>query len=132
MTNKILDKPCNRNDYAEFAIYCNNNNLMIVDKDDYYEAVKIIPTLEELKQQKVMELKQVRNEYKKENNYDNDKIVLNLLTGLGVYTQEERDACRVFFDDMIIKYDNFKEQIYNAKTKTALNNINITFEAENE
>lgn len=84
--------------------------------------------LETLREEKYKELKSKRDEYKIANNYMNENIVMNLLNNLGNYTEEERQACRDFFNDLILKYDNFKEQINNAKNEEELNNINITFE----
>ena len=51
-----LDKPYTNKQYADFAVYCNNNNCHIEDKGDYLESVENlphIPTIEE----KISELK---------------------------------------------------------------------------
>lgn len=48
--------------YTDCAIWCNANNATIEDKGDYYEVVTLpLPTLEEIKQRKVAELKQQRD-----------------------------------------------------------------------
>ena len=47
--------------YNDLVNYANNNNYIIEDKGDYYEAIEIpvyIPTLDELKELKKQELKQ--------------------------------------------------------------------------
>lgn len=49
-------------DYAECAIWCNENNATIEDKGEYYECVAIpAPSLDELKQAKLTELKSTRD-----------------------------------------------------------------------
>lgn len=48
--------------YTECAIWCNANNATIEDKGDYYEVVTLpLPTLEEIKQHKIAELKAARD-----------------------------------------------------------------------
>lgn len=48
--------------YTDCAIWCNANNATIEDKGDYYEVVTLpLPTLEEIKQHKIAELKAARD-----------------------------------------------------------------------
>ena len=48
--------------YTNAAIWCNANNATIEDKGDYYECVPIpAPSLDELKQAKINELKTIRD-----------------------------------------------------------------------
>lgn len=48
--------------YIDLAIWCNENNATIEDKGEYYECVAIpAPTLDELKQAKLTELKTIRD-----------------------------------------------------------------------
>lgn len=48
--------------YTESAVWCNANNATIEDKGDYYEVVTLpLPTLEEIKQHKIAELKAARD-----------------------------------------------------------------------
>lgn len=48
--------------YIECAIWCNANNATIEDKGEYYEVVRLpLPTLEEIKQRKIAELKAERD-----------------------------------------------------------------------
>lgn len=48
--------------YTDCAIWCNANNATIEDKGDYYEVVTLpLPTLEEIKQHKIAELKAERD-----------------------------------------------------------------------
>ena len=58
-----LNKPYKNKDYADLAIYCNNNGLIIEDKGDYLEAVNPPePSVEEKKAR----VRQVRNQYLKQ------------------------------------------------------------------
>lgn len=86
-----------------------------------------LKSLEELKAEKIAELKNKRDEFKKANNYDNPNTVDNILIGLGNYTDEERLACKTFFNNLITKYDTIKDLINNATLDT-INTIPITFE----
>ena len=55
-----LNKPYTNKDYADLAVYCNKNGLIIEDKGDYLEAVNPPePTVEELQ----TEVRAVRNRY---------------------------------------------------------------------
>ena len=55
-----LNKPYTNAQYADLAIYCNKNGLIIDDKGDYLEAVNLPePTVEELQAQ----VRAVRNSY---------------------------------------------------------------------
>lgn len=48
--------------YTDVAIWCNANNATIEDMGDYYEVVTLpLPTLEEIKQHKIAELKAERD-----------------------------------------------------------------------
>ena len=48
--------------YTDCAIWCNANNATIEDKGEYYEVVEIpAPSLEEVKAQKINELKSIRD-----------------------------------------------------------------------
>ena len=49
-------------EYAECASWCNANNATIEDKGEYYECIAIpAPSLDELKSQKLTELKTIRD-----------------------------------------------------------------------
>lgn len=55
-----LEKPYTNKQYADLAVYCNRNGLIIADKGDYLEAVNLPePTVEELQAQ----VRAVRNSY---------------------------------------------------------------------
>jgi len=54
-------------DYADLAVWCNENNATIEDMGDYYECKAIPgPSLEELKQYKIQELKAERDRIQEE------------------------------------------------------------------
>ena len=55
-----LSKPYKNKDYADLAVYCNNNGLIIEDKGDYLEAVNPPEPSDEEKKARV---RQVRNQY---------------------------------------------------------------------
>ena len=58
-----LNKPYKNKDYADLAVYCNNNGLIIEDKGDYLEAVNPPEPSDEEKKARV---RQVRNQYLKQ------------------------------------------------------------------
>ena len=55
-----LKKPYQSKQYADFAVYCNRNGLIIEDKGDYLEAVN---PPEKTVEQKQAEVRAVRNQY---------------------------------------------------------------------
>lgn len=57
----ILKKPYTNQEYREFANICNNQGLTIEDKGECFEAIKIEPNLDELKQQKIQHFKALRD-----------------------------------------------------------------------
>ena len=58
-----LNKPYTNTQYANLAVYCNKNGLIIEDKGDYLEAVNPPePSVEE----KEARVRQVRNQYLKQ------------------------------------------------------------------
>lgn len=62
MIGKIFKKyHYNTKDYAQTAVWCNNNHAIIVDKGDYLEVVQITLSLEEEKKAKITELKAARD-----------------------------------------------------------------------
>ena len=49
-------------EYADLAVWCNANNATIEDKGEYYECVELPkPSLDEIKQAKLAELKNQRD-----------------------------------------------------------------------
>ena len=59
---KIYKDKFDNEKYSECANWCNANNATIEDKGEYYECVAIpAPSLDELKQAKINELKSIRD-----------------------------------------------------------------------
>lgn len=59
---KIYKNDFNAEIYSQCADWCNANGAMIVDKGEYYEVVEIPkPSLDEVKQAKLVELKTMRD-----------------------------------------------------------------------
>lgn len=55
-----LNKPYSNKQYADLAVYCNQNGLIIEDKGDYLEAVN---PPEKPVEEKAAEVREVRNQY---------------------------------------------------------------------
>ena len=55
-----LNKPCTNKEYADLAVYCNKNGLIIKDKGDYLEAVNPPEPSDE---EKKVQVRAVRNQY---------------------------------------------------------------------
>ena len=55
-----LNKPCTNKEYADLAVYCNRNGLIIEDKGDYLEAVS---PPEKTIEEKQADVRVVRNSY---------------------------------------------------------------------
>lgn len=91
---KIYKENFNINDYAETAQWCNMYGCTIEDKGEYYEVVKIEVPLEVLKEQKVIELKSIRDKKELEPIYydgeyfDFDEKSYNRITA-AIYTLEQ-------------------------------------------
>lgn len=92
----------------------------------YLKGYSIEPDIEELKKQKKQELKQKRDKYKEESNF-NDFVFENLEFGLVEDINNEREKWRNFLKNLISRYDYYKKQINKATTKQDLDNINILF-----
>lgn len=58
-----LNKPYTNKEYADLAVYCNENGLILEDKGDYLEAVN---PPEKPVEQKEAEVRAVRNQYLKQ------------------------------------------------------------------
>lgn len=57
----ILKKPYTRKQYADFVVYANNHNCTIVDKGEYLESVEVVIPLEDIKEDKIIELRMARD-----------------------------------------------------------------------
>lgn len=147
--NNLLD-----NEYAECAKWCNENNATIEDKGEFYECVAIpAPSLDELKAQKLTELKSIRDAAEVEpisyngNLFDfdekardriNSAIIALSITGQSIeWTTADNTNVSVTADDLrgVIanvavrsnqlhaKYRELKERVENCTTKEELDSI---------
>lgn len=57
----ILNKPYNKQEHIDFVAYANNHNMTIVDKGEYLETVEVVIPLEDIKEDKIIELKLARD-----------------------------------------------------------------------
>lgn len=133
--------------YTEAAEWCNNNNATIEDKGEYYEVVAIVVTLEEVKANKIEELKLIRDNKEVEdievngNLFDYDDkarerinaaiIALDVTGGTIMWTLADNTDAEVSANDLRmvvamvaqrsnilhVKYRTLKEQVQNAQTK---------------
>lgn len=135
-------------DYSATAEWCNANNATIEDKGEYYEVVEIpAPTLDEVKANKIAELKAIRDAKEVDDiqvngrlfDYDekareriNAAIIALDLTGgtitwtLADNTDKEVSANDLRFviamvaqrsNELHVKYRNLKERVESATTK---------------
>ena len=124
----------NKNDftqqkYNELVKYANSNNCIIQDKSSYYETIEIEiiePTLEELKQEKIKELKQNCQDYI----YSVYPIYkqMNIINPLSDYSNEDKITMNAFLDKQRAICNEKEKQINEAKSWEKLNMIVIDFE----
>ena len=155
MLGTKFNKPLTDYDaYAECAEWCNANNATIEDKGDYYECIAIpSPSLDELKQAKISEFKNIRDseevkpvEYNG-NSYDyddkardriNSAIIALSITGQSIeWTTADNTNVLVTADDLRgvvanvavrsndlhVKYRELKEQVEACESKEELEKI---------
>ena len=84
--NKPLETQEQLEAYSQAAEWCNANNATIEDKGDYYEVVAIpAPTLDEVKENKIAELKSIRD----------TKEVEPLQTSKGIFDYDDKSRDRL-------------------------------------
>ena len=84
--NKPLETQEQLEAYSQAAEWCNANNATIEDKGDYYEVVAIpAPTLDEEKENKIAELKSIRD----------TKEVEPLQTSKGIFDYDDKSRDRL-------------------------------------
>lgn len=136
------------NAYSQAAEWCNETQQgTIEDKGEYYEVVEIVVTLEEAKQNKINELKSIRDAKEVEDievdgklfDYDEKArerinaaiIALDVTQGTIMWTLADNTDTEVSANDLRfviamvaqrsnvlhIKYRMLKEQVQNAQTK---------------
>lgn len=144
---KFYKSNYSQEDYFICAKWCNENNATIEDKGEYYECVAIpAPSLDELKQDKINELKSTRDTLETEpieyngSRYDYDEkardrinaaiIALDITgqsiewttadnTNVAVTAQDLRNiiaAVALRSNDLHIKYRELKEQVLACTT----------------
>lgn len=137
---------------GSFNIVINRLPYNTIEGDKYYETTlkqykkhpelfeiekEYIKTLEELKQEKINELKEKRNEYKK-TIFIKDKNLLdledkskyyfdNLVLGLCGYTETDLKEYKTYINNISKIYDDYKLKINDATTKQELDKIIINF-----
>ena len=82
----IVKKPYTNKEYADLAVYCNENNCHIEDKGDYLESVEnapYVPTYDEVKQMRI--------QYRKEH-IDDKTLERQRKTANGSWTEEDEQA----------------------------------------
>lgn len=126
---KLYKKEFTQQKYNELISYANSNNCVIEDKGEYYKAVEIEitkPSLEELKQEKIKELKQNCQDYI----YSVYPIYkqMNIINPLSDYSNEDRIAMNAFLDKQRAICNEKEKQINEAKSREKLNMIVIDFE----
>ena len=138
---KLEKKDFNQNKYDKLIDYANSNNLIIVDKGEYYETEKLdepVKTHEELKKEKKEELKKQRNIYKQNTFIKGIRLIdIDPLSGKYHYfnlkdlkygwVQEDLDLFNAEIDFIANFYNNKELAINNAESKLEVNNINVVF-----
>lgn len=135
-------------DYSQAAEWCNNNNATIEDKGDYYVIVEIpAPSLDEVKANKIAELKGIRDAKEVEDiqvngylfDYDEKArerinaaiIALDVTGGTIMWTLADNTDTEVSANtlryviamvaqrsnELHVKYRNLKERVESATTK---------------
>lgn len=141
---KLEKKDFTQNKYNELIDYANKNNSIIIDKGSYYETEEIkepVKTLEELKEEKIEELKKERDIYKSKTFIREGYSLLdfepfscynyfNLIRLKCSWKQEDLDKFDEEHKFIADFYDAKKAEINNATTKTKLKNINTKFVKE--
>ena len=115
--------------YDELINYANANNLIIVDKGEYYETDKIeepVKTLEERKQEKIQELKNNCHKYI----YSKYPIYKQLNVANGLATQEKIAEMITFIQKARLICEEKEQEINSAKTQNELEKISTNFNQE--
>ncbi len=118
--NNTLKKPYSSLEYAEFAIYCNQNNLVITDFDNKLMGVKQEISIIILKNYKIDELR------KNIENYFYTNYPIYKQNNIAIFgTEEEKEEFKKFHDDVVSIYDLKVRQINEVETEEQLNKIKI-------
>ena len=126
---KLYKKDFNQVKYNELIDYANKNNMIIVDKGSYYEAEKLdepVKTLEELKQEKIQELKNNCQNYI----YSKYPIYKQLNATNGLATEEEILRMITFIQKARLICEDIEQKINSVKTQKELEKISTNFNQE--
>lgn len=119
-------KDFNQSKYNELINYANKNNLIIVDKGEYYETEKVeepVKTLEELKKEKIQELKNNCQNYI----YLKYPIYKQINAANGLATEEEISQMITFIQKARLICEEKEQQINSVKTQNELEKISTNF-----
>ena len=126
---KLEKKDFTQIKYNELINYASSNNMIIVDKGEYYETEKIeepVKTLEELKQEKIQELKNNCQKYI----YSKYPIYKQLNVANGLATQEKIAEMITFIQKARLICEEKEQEINSAKTQNELEKISTNFNQE--
>lgn len=126
---KLEKKEFTQNKYNELINYANKNNMIIVDKDSYYETEKLdepVKTLEELKEEKIKQLKNNCQNYI----YSKYPIYKQLNATNGLATEEEISQMITFIQKARLICEEKEQQINSVKTQKELEKISTNFNQE--
>lgn len=102
MIGKILYKEnLDSIDYAETALWCNENNATIEDRGEYYEVMEIpeyIPTQEEIKKMFTDAIQNYLDEVAQTRRYDNIFTAISYVNSTDEIFAREAQACLVWRD----------------------------------
>lgn len=138
---KLEKKEFTQKKYNELIDYANENNMIIADKENCYETEEKkepIKTLEELKEEKIEELKRERDIYKSNTFIKKGFCLLdfepfscynyhNLVRLKCGWTQEDLDKFDIENEFISKFWDTKKAEIKNSTTKKSIENINTKF-----
>lgn len=126
----------------EMAIWCNEKGYYIVQEKDGFYIRERTKTLEELKLEKIEELKKEKNIYKRNTYIKGIRLIdIDPLSGKYHYfnlkdlkygwVQEDLDLYNAEIDFIANFYDNKELAINNAESKLEIDNISVVFKNNN-
>lgn len=117
---KLKKSKLNFNKYLELVNYCDENNLIVVDKGDYYESEDPDGDIDELRNRLLTQLKS------NVENYIYNNYPLHRQNNIAIYgTDEERQRFKIFKEYNTNIYHKKVDEINKAKNLKELKKINI-------
>lgn len=135
---KLEKKDFKQKKYNELIDYANSNNLIIVDKGSYYETEEKkepIKTLEDLKEEKIRELKNSRKIYRQsvfiggidlETICNKQNLRDNIILGIHPFNEKDIETFKNEIRFISEFYDEKEKEINNI-SKDKIKNINTKF-----